>query len=260
MSVPLKKKNRIVVNKASSSCFVFISLLDERNTQSSEYAEGVLEGDVCRAFSPVVSVEWSAAETCDAELANVGNWPKVDEGDPGCDALFARGMITGRSEASTEFCSEEPTHAGGEIATAGRGGGGGKEVDVDVEEDEGVVEGPTATAAARLGGGMGEPLVGGVTSTLGGRRGLIAGGRGGGTLGICEPLGVGVEEDGRAECLSAPRTGMGGASGGFGRRVGVRMRVLREGLNEGGWLDVSRKGVGVVGVMSADEFERPDGP
>lgn len=194
---------------------------------------------------------------CDAELANVGNWPKVDDGDPGCDALFARGMITGRSEASTELCSEEPTHAGGEIATAGRGGGGGKEADVDVEEDEGVVNGPTA-AAARPGGGMGEPLVGGVASPLGGRRGLAACGRGGGTLGVCEPLGVDIEEDSRAECLRAPRTGMGGASGGFGRRVGVRMRVLREGLNEGGWLDVSRKGE--VGVMGADEFERPDGP
>jgi len=89
----------------------------------------------------------SPAETCDAaELANVGNWPQVDEGDPGCDACFARGMITGRSEASTELCSDEPTHAGGEIATAGRcGGGRGKEV--DAEEDEDVLDGPTAAAA-----------------------------------------------------------------------------------------------------------------
>ena len=100
------------------------------------------------------------------------------------------------------------------------------------------------------------PLVGGVASPLSGRRGLAVGEREGGMLGVCEPLGVGVEEDGCAECLRAPRAGMGGASG---KRVGVRMRVLREGLNECGWLDVSREGV-VVGVMGADEFERPDGP
>jgi len=51
-----EKINRIVVNKASSSCF----FPGVRNPQSFEYAEGVLKGDVCCAFSPVVSVEWSA--------------------------------------------------------------------------------------------------------------------------------------------------------------------------------------------------------
>lgn len=147
----------------------------------------------------------------------MGNWPQVDEGDPGCDAdgdvacvFFARGMITGRSEASTELCSGEPTHVSGEIATAGGGGREGKDVDVD----------------ARPGG---EPLVDGVASSLGGRRGLAVGERKGG-IGTCEPLGV--KEDGRAGCLRAPCTGIGGASGGSGRRVGVRMRVLRDGLNE----------------------------
>ena len=165
------------------------------------------------------------------------------DGDDVACAFFARGMITGRSEASTEWCSGELVHVTGEIAIAG--GGMGKDVDDD----------PAATATGPGGtdgtaGGTGESLVGGVTSTLGGRRGLAAGDE----IGVCccEPLGV--EEDGRAECLRAPRTGMGGASGGSGRRVGVRMRVLREGLagDRDERLDVAQEGVG--------EFERPDGP
>ena len=181
-------------------------------------------------------------ETCDAdadaELANAGNWAQVDEGDPGCDAggdvacvFFARGMITGRSEASTELRSWEPVHVSREAATAGGGGGGGgKDVDMNEGEDE---DGPAAAAGGAVWtGGTDEPLVDGVASPLGGRRGLAVGDREG-RIEVCEPLGVGVgvEVDGRAECLRAPRTGMGGASG---KRVGVRMRVLREGLNEGG--------------------------
>ena len=150
-------------------------------------------------------------------------------------------MITGRSEASTELCSGEPVHVSREA------GGRGKDVDMDEDEDEDE-DGPAAAAiaggAVRT-GGTDEPLVDGVASPLGGRRGLAVGDREA-RIEVCEPLGVGVsvEEDGRAGCPRAPRMGMGGASG---RRVGVRMRVLREGLNEG-------EGLGV----GEDKFECPD--
>ena len=145
-------------------------------------------------------------------------------------------MITGRSEASTELCSGELAHVTGEMRR-------GKDV------DDPATTGPGGGAVRRTAGGTGEPLVGGVTSTLGGRRGLAVGDE----IEVCfEPLDV-VEEDGCAECLRAARTGMGGASGGSGRRVGVRMRVLREGLYGDGdeRLDVGGEGVG--------ELQSPDG-
>jgi hypothetical protein len=184
-------------------------------------------------------------------------------------------MITGRSEASTELCSGELAHVTGEIGRcvgvgvdAGAGVGRDSDVDVDVDVDgpatAGESGGGTVGTVGAVVGGTGEPLVaaGGVASPLGGRPGLA---RDDEMLGVCrEPLGVGVE-DGRAECLRAPRAGVGGASGGSGRRTGVRMRVLREVLDGDGdeGLDVvARGGVG-VGEGEGEgvgEFERSDGP
>jgi hypothetical protein len=132
-----------------------------------------------------------------------------DAGDVG-SAFFARGITTGRSEGSTEFRSGEPDHAGAE---SGIGGG------------EGIVDGPATGAGDTTGTATGG--VPGVSGTWWWRPAADE------REGERESRGpLGVDADGRVWCPRATRRGIGGAAGGSGRRVGIRMRVLREGLGD----------------------------
>jgi hypothetical protein len=226
--------------------------------QSFEYTEGVLCIDTWRACSPAVSADGlirrselrnprrAAASPLPAELVSAGTWPPVDVGEVGCDsdgdvadAFFARGMITGLSEGSTELYSGELAHV---RAGSGIGGGEGDLVPVqDPDLDGPAIAEPEATAGAD------DVLIGGVPGDVSARRGVAAG-KGEGETEVRDLLGV--EDDGRVECPCALRTGTGGAAGGSGRRLGVRMRMLREGLDDDGLSDAAREGVG--------ECERPD--
>lgn len=149
--------------------------------------------------------------------------PQVDVGEEGRDsnagdvgsAFFARGMTTGRSEGSTDFRSGELDHA---RAESGIGGG------------EGIVDGPATGAGDTAGTVTGDALLGGVPDVSGTWWWGPAAEEREGERETRDPLGV--DADGRVWCARAMRMGIGGAAGGSGRRVGIRMRVLREGLGD----------------------------
>lgn len=112
------------------------------------------------------------------------------------------------------------------------------------------MDGPATGAGDTAGSATGDVLLGGVPGVSGARWWDSAVGERGGVKEFRNPLGVDAD-DRRVWCARAMRMGIGGAAGGSGRRVGIRMRMLREGLGDDVWLDVAREGVG--------ECERPDG-
>ena len=155
------------------------------------------------------------------------------EGERGCesvdrrepDAFFGRGMITGLSAGNTELRS-------GDLDQENRSGG-------DDDDDNGSAGRMEGTGG--IGGTGGSSGVGDVLLTPESKVRLEP--MDGVRAGDVEVRGtLNVGEDGRV--CSLPMPTYAGAGGGSGRRLGVRIRTLREGLDADVCLDVLPDGVG----------------